>query len=271
MIKLVKSLVPKNIKKFIKRKVLKKGYVSKPVHLASLVKDEFTLDCTIAYNKYGGYCTPYTVQKESVVQAILKGEVYEPNTIQYIIDHCENGDVIQAGAFFGDFLPGIAKNISKNAKVWTFEPSSEFYRCAQITILINNLKNVELFQVGLGAEKSEQKLQVATEDGRQLGGASRIIDSENGKFVPILIETLDSMIPENRNISIIQLDLEGFEVPALKGAINTIKRCKPILILEILSHNDILTNDWFKENILSLGYKITGKVHNNTIITIQHN
>ena len=87
MIKLVKSLVPKNIKKFIKRKVLKKGYVSKPVHLASLVKDEFTLDCTIAYNKYGGYCTPYTVQKESVVQAILKGEVYEPNTIQYIIDH----------------------------------------------------------------------------------------------------------------------------------------------------------------------------------------
>ncbi|MFK7748081.1 MAG: FkbM family methyltransferase [Kordia sp.] len=271
MIQLVKSLVPKKLKKFIKRKVLKKGYVNKPVHVASLIKDEFTLDCTIAYNKYGGYCTPFSVQKESVVQAILKGEVYEPNTIQYIIDYCKNGDVVQAGAFFGDFLPGIAKNISQNAKVWTFEPSSEYYRCAEITILINKLTNVELLQVGLGAEKSQLKLQVATADGRQLGGASRIIDSENGKFVPITIETLDSIIPEDRNISILQFDLEGFEMPALKGAINTIKRCKPILILEILSHNDILTDDWFKENILSLGYKITGKVHNNTIITIQHN
>ncbi|MGH1383225.1 FkbM family methyltransferase [Kordia sp.] len=271
MIKLVKSLFPKKLKKFIKRKVLKKGYVTKPVHITSLIKDEFTLDCTIAYNKYGGYCTPFSVQKESVVQAILKGNVYEPETIQYIIDHCKNGDVVQAGAFFGDFLPGIAKNISKNAKVWTFEPSSEYYRCAEITCLINNLHNVKLFQVGLGAEKSEQRLQIATEDGRQLGGASRIIDSENGKFVPIKIETLDSIIPEDRDISILQFDLEGFEIPALKGAIKTIQRCKPILILEILSHNDILTNDWFKENILSLGYQITGKVHNNTIITTEHN
>ncbi|MEM6721894.1 MAG: FkbM family methyltransferase [Bacteroidota bacterium] len=271
MIQFIKSLVPKKLKKYLKKEVLKQGIVNAPKQVSSLIKDEFTLDATIAYNKYGGYCTPYSAQKESVVQAILKGEVYEPETIQYIIDNCKDGDVVQAGAFFGDFLPGIAKNISKNAKVWSFEPGSEFYRCAEITKLINNLQNVELFQVGLGAEKAELQLQVATADGRQLGGASRIIDSENGKFVPIVIEALDSMIPEDRNISIIQFDLEGFEIPALKGAIKTIKRCKPILILEILSHNDILTDDWFTENILSLGYEITGKVHNNTIITIPHN
>ncbi|WP_430412049.1 FkbM family methyltransferase [Kordia sp.] len=271
MIKLVKSLLPKKLKKFVKRNILKKGFVNKPTYTASLHKDEFTLNATIAYNKYGGYCTPFSAQQESVVQEILKGKVYEPDTIQYIIDHCKDGDVIQAGAYFGDFLPGIAKNISKNAKVWTFEPSSEYYRCAEITILINNLTNVNLFQVGLGEKKSEVKLQIETEDGRRLGGASRIIDSEIGKFVPITIETLDSMIPEDRNITVLQLDLEGFEIPALKGAINTISRCKPILILEILSHNDILTNNWFKEHILSLGYKITGKVHNNTIVTIQHN
>lgn len=271
MTNLIKSLVPKGVKKFIKRKILKTAQVTKPKYNASLVKDEFILDGTIAYNKYGGYCTPFSAQQESVVQEILKGNVYEPNTIQYIIDHCDKGDVIQAGAYFGDFLPGIAKNISETAKVWTFEPSAEYHRCAQITILLNNLKNVNLFQVGLGEAKSQLQLQIETEDGRRLGGASRIIDSENGKFVPITIETLDNMIPEDRNISILQLDLEGFEIPALKGAINTIKRCKPILILEILSHNDILTNNWFQENILSLGYKISGKVHNNTIVTVQHN
>ena len=269
MIQFVKSLLPKKLKKFIKKKVLKKKYVSTPTHVASLVQDDFTLNCTIAYNKYGGYCTPYDAQKESVVQEILKGNVYEPDTIQFIIEHAGKGDVIQAGAYFGDFLPGIAKNISQNANVWTFEPSEEYFRCAEITIKINNLTNVKLFPVGLGEASSSKQLQVETEDGRRLGGASRIIDSEIGKFVPIKIETLDSIIPEDRHISILQLDLEGFEIPALKGAINTIKRCKPILILEILSHNDILSNEWFTENILSLGYQITGKVHNNTIVEIK--
>jgi len=271
MINAIKSLVPKSIKKYIKREILQTAHVKKPVHTTSLTQDEFTLNCTIAYNKHGGYCTPFSAQQESVVQEILKGNVYEPATIQYIIDHCGAGDVVQAGAYFGDFLPGIAKHISNKAQVWTFEPSSEYFRCAEITILINNLSNVNLFQVGLGEEKAEVQLQIETEDGRRLGGASRIINSKKGKFVPITIETLDSMIPEDRNISIIQLDLEGFEIPALKGAINTIKRCKPILILEILSHNDILANDWFKENILSLGYEIAGKVHNNTIVKIKHN
>ncbi|MBC8755835.1 FkbM family methyltransferase [Kordia sp. YSTF-M3] len=271
MIKLVKSLVPKSLKKFIKREILQTSYVNKPTYNASLIKDEFTLDCTIAYNKYGGYCTPFSAQQESVVQEILKGNVYEPETIQYIIDNCGTGDVVQAGAYFGDFLPGIAKHISNKAQVWTFEPSSEYYRCAEITMRINNLNNVNLFQVGLGEEKADVQLQIETEDGKRLGGASRIINSKKGKFVPITIETLDSMIPEDRNISVVQLDLEGFEIPALKGAINSIKRCKPILILEILSHNDILANDWFKENILSLGYEITGKVHNNTIVKIKHN
>jgi FkbM family methyltransferase len=271
MINVIKSLVPKSLKKFIKKEILQTAHVKKPMYNASLLKDESILDGTIAYNKYGGYCTPFSAQQESVVQEILKGNVYEPETIQYIIDNCGIGDVIQAGAYFGDFLPGIAKHISKNSQVWTFEPSSEYYRCAKITILINNLNNVNLFEVGLGEEKSQVQLQIETEDGRRLGGASRIIDSKKGKFVDITIETLDSMIPEDRNISIIQLDLEGFEIPALKGAINIIKRCKPILILEILSHNDILANDWFKENILSLGYEITGKVHNNTIVKVKHN
>lgn len=32
------------------------------------------------------------------------------------------------------------------------------------------------------------------------------------------------------------------------------------------NNNDILKTEWFKSNILSLGYTLTGKVHNNFII-----
>ena len=54
----------------------------------------------------------------------------------------------------------------------------------------------------------------------------------------------------HRNVSIIQLDVEGFEQPALKGAMTTIARCRPILILETLADHT-----WFTERILCLGYR----------------
>jgi hypothetical protein len=63
-----------------------------------------------------------------------------------------------------------------------------------------------------------------------------------------------------RHVSIIQLDVEGFEQPALMGAMETIKRCKPILILE-----NCPEPDWLAENILSLGYRISGNLHKNTV------
>ena len=44
---------------------------------------------------------------------------------------------------------------------------------------------------------------------------------------------LDSIIPNDCKISLIHLDLEGYEFEALKGAKEIIERDKPIIVLEI--------------------------------------
>ena len=72
------------------------------------------------------------------------------------------------------------------------------------------------------------------------------------------ILTIDGSVPKDRNISILQLDIEGFEKQALMGALETIKRCKPILILE--DDHGFTKSDWFKDNILSLDYNIDKKL-----------
>jgi hypothetical protein len=79
--------------------------------------------------------------------------------------------------------------------------------------------------------------------------------------ITVEVVTVDDVIPSERKISIIQLDVEGFEKPALAGALNSIQRCKPILILESLPDED-----WLYTNILPLGYKIAGEAHDNTIL-----
>ena len=48
------------------------------------------------------------------------------------------------------------------------------------------------------------------------------------------------------------------------GALETIKRCRPILILE--DDHGFTKGQWFKDTILSENYKLDKKLHYNQVI-----
>lgn len=254
-------LLPKGLKKIVIRLV----HTTSPVQGTALVGSDHVLNGLIAYNKMGGYCTPISSQQRPVVQQILKGRVHEADTIEFIRSNCGKGDVVHAGTFFGDFLPGISSGLSPGAKVWAFEPNKENFRCASITVILNGLTNVILKNAGLGESKSVQKLLVRTPDGTNLGGTSRIVSSEEGTTYSIDIVSIDQEIPSDRHITVIQLDVEGYEESVLKGAMETIRRWKPALILEVESF-DYTISDWMNENILSMGYHVSQMVHQNIVL-----
>ncbi len=223
------------------------------------------LDVNVAYNKYGAYCMPISSQHRTINQKILKGEVFEPDTIQFMIENVKEGDIIHAGTFFGDFLPAISNGISDKAKIWAFEPNPESYRCSKITIILNDIQNVNLLNAGLGDTESSINLRTKDKDNVSLGGSSTFLLKDIGvdHTEQIDILTIDRSIPKERIISIIQLDVEGYEQQVLEGALETIKRCKPILILE--DDHGLTKSDWFRDNILSLNYKVDKKLHFNKV------
>lgn len=228
------------------------------------------LKCRIAYNKYGGYCIPESCLHRPAAGMVLSGGVHEPDTIDYIARHCSNGDIIHAGTFFGDFLPGISVAMPSESKIWAFEPNLESYRCAQITIKINNLSNVVLACKGLGAQKGRQFLRTRDFDDKELGGASRIVspldfECTHGSFVEI--DTIDDVVPRERKVSVLHLDVEGYEDYALCGALQTIKRCLPVLIIEIWPKKGMPSSSWFSKNILNMGYKKVASIHGNSLFT----
>ncbi len=227
---------------------------------------EKVLDVSLAYNEYGAYCMPVSSQHRTLNQRVLKGEVFEPDTIRFMMENAKEGDIIHAGTFFGDFLPALAKGVSDKAKIWAFEPNPESYRCAQITMVLNDIHNVSLIQAGLGATSSKINMTTKSKKGVSLGGSStidsKVIAGENTEEIDVL--TIDESVPESRSISILQLDVEGFEKQALMGAMETIKRCRPILILE--DDHGLTKSEWFSDNVLSLNYQIGGKLHYNKII-----
>lgn len=224
------------------------------------------LMCKVSYNKYGGYCVPLSSRHRPAARKVLDGKVHEPQTVAFILANCGTGDVVQAGAYFGDFLPALGGGVAADAKVWCFEPNRENYRCAAVTVAINGLANIELANAGLGSRDEVLSVKVADEHGRALGGASEIVEEPTDAHAqPVRIVAIDSAVPPDRHVSIIQLDVEGYEEQALKGALETIGRCLPILILEVLPTSTLLESDWFFENIRRLGYTKSCNLHRNVV------
>ena len=232
-------------------------------------KPDKNLDCLagmIAYNKFGGYCLPLNSIQRPALQATLRGVVWEQQTVEFMRENNSGGDIIHAGTYFGDFLPGLSQSCDHNAFIWAFEPNPQNHRCAEITCLINGLDNVNLHNAGLGQTDTLGVMNTIDSQGRSMGGSSTIIDDDSemdAAFTQsVKIVSLDSVVPKSRHISLLQLDVEGYEKQALLGGMDIIKRCSPILILE----NPLPDSLWLEEHIFSLGYSVTGQVQGNSIL-----
>lgn len=261
----VKARLPNPLLNLFQNKINSTTHLETP-RFTSLRNDGYgTLECCIAYTESGGFCVPLSSRHRPAAQEIMRGSIYEPQTIEFLASNCNDGDIVHAGTYFGDFLPALSRACAPRAKVWAFEPNPENFRCAAVTCAINDLQNVELRNAGLGAQQDTMAMLTKDRNGQSLGGVSRLVgkapEDLDGLTEPVNIVVLDDVVPNERNISIIQLDVEGYEKLSLTGALKTISRCLPVLVLE-----DLPDMSWLSDNILRLGYTVDQKIHENTVL-----
>tara|TARA_B110000503_G_C7110484_1_gene397847 strand:+ start:61 stop:711 length:651 start_codon:yes stop_codon:yes gene_type:complete len=187
------------------------------------------IDIIKAHNEYGMYAIPKSSAWRIAAQTVIEENVWEHDTIKYIIKNCEHSSIIHAGAYFGDFIPALSKNCKHT--VFAFEPNSENYECANMTCDLNNCTNVILRQNALGDCRKIVNLKIR-HGNKSIGGLSKIVSMADKDTEEALQVTIDDTIPHTRPVSILHLDLEGHELSALKGAKNIIKKWKPIVIIE---------------------------------------
>jgi FkbM family methyltransferase len=223
------------------------------------------LACLIASNEHGDYCVPQSSQRRPVAQAILNSRVWEADTLNLIRHADPDGDIVHAGTFFGDFLPALSAARTDGARVWAFEPGSENFRCAQVTITLNGLENVVLTNAALGASTRRALLQTTDREGVPLGGASRLLANPLGggpqSKEKVRVLTLDEALASDRRVGVLHLDVEGHEQQALAGAMRTIERCLPLIVLETLPDPA-----WVASELSPLGYEPDGRVDENFIL-----
>ena len=247
-------------------------------------------DWFLLKNKYGSYAVPETCREKGPIRKALRnGYIHEAATIEYLKKHRGRGAIIQAGAWYGDFLPALG---ATGNKIFSFEPTKLFYECALLTIEMNfkaGEHNIELFNYGIGDKVEEKDILLRDNEGSEIGGAAlydfdrpdrmKMLDKlykfdkdnmNSNQTETTKITTLDNIIPEKwkRNVSIIQLDIEGYEEKALMGGLTIIEQSLPMIIIEEWDFmgQDILNTPFYKEEIFGRGYKEVDRFERNIVL-----
>lgn len=139
---------------------------------------------------------------------------------------------IDGGAHYGDYTLMLSRAVGGQGQVWAIEPCAEFMRACRQSVEFNGLKNVRFFHAGL-AETTRLAQLIRDEDPSR----SYVSDDESAdQGTVVQLRTLDDICAmangNRRPVSLIKLDIEGFELSALKGAQQTIRSWRPLLLIE---------------------------------------
>lgn len=190
----------------------------------------------------------------------------EADTYQeYINDNLKkyyksNSNIIDVGSNVGIFTNSFAK-IASDCNIHSFEAVTKTRHLLKETVKINNLKNVTIYDFGLGDKNEFININI---DENNLGNSSIIHnfnstdedknDSSNGEEL-IQIKKLDDL--NIKNISFIKIDIQEYEYQFLVGAKNTLINNNLVIIIEIPTRNKYEINIHNKcvELLKSYGYK----------------
>ena len=140
--------------------------------------------------------------------------------------------VIDIGAHVGYYSLLLAKCVGPTGRVFSFEPLHENLALLRKNVQLNNLTNVHSFCDALFSRAGELSLSVPDESPDS--GDGSLIHDRGSKHVPVQAITLDSFCASaNIQPDILKMDVEGAEYDVLLGAQETIRRCRPKLLIEL--------------------------------------
>ncbi len=171
-------------------------------------------------------------------QPAVPNHVWEPQTTKLLLHfstHAQN--VIIAGAYFGDQAIPVANNIKTTGGIChTFEPNKNNSDLIIENAKLNGLNNVLINNLALW-NKSKEKLIFEGED-----ALASTVEAKTADANVLYTITIDDYCSQQKTgkIDLLMIDVEGSEIKVLQGAVEMLKKNKPVVVFETHS----LYDDW---------------------------
>lgn len=178
----------------------------------------------------------------------LYGEWGE-HELECLSSYLREGDtVIDVGANIGTHAVYFAKRVGKRGVVHAFEPQRRTFHLLNMNAALNACGNLITHQEAIGDRSGT--ISVPNIDYHEMAniGAVTLV---NGGEDTVPIRTIDDLQLEH--VSLIKVDVEGMEREVILGAVDTIRRCQPILFVE----NNIEERSFnLLESLSGFGYRL---------------
>ena len=189
--------------------------------------------------------------------------------VKIIKKHVKNSTTaLDIGCHYGFMTQLLCRHFNT---VHAFDFNNDVFECFLKNAQKFNLSNVVPHPYGLG----DSNRKVATKDwfakiGRR-GPLGNHVDMQGTKKDQH-IKTLDSL--KIRDVGLMLIDTEGFELMVLQGADQTIRKYSPVIILECHSKKELTRKFGYKKeaimvHMIQLGYKNKGLINRSDILFVK--
>jgi FkbM family methyltransferase len=176
----------------------------------------------------------------TAISCLVVQGYYERNEtiiLKYFAD-TKTGSIIDIGANLGYYSVILGKLLKPSDKLFAFEANPLVMDMLNKNIAINDLQDdIEVFNCAL-TDLNDQKLSLylPLRAGSSAASLNKLHPQDKNNSIEILTKRLDD-VGQIRNldkISLIKIDVEGAELDVIKGALETIRKNKPVLFIELL-------------------------------------
>lgn len=159
---------------------------------------------------------------------------YEEIEINMAISLIKKGfTILDIGANIGWFSLTLSKKVP-DINILAFEPIPKTFDYLRKNILLNKTENIKALNFGL-SDKNGQSIFYYYPEGSVNASLKNVSKHKKPQKITCKIKRLDDFVKTNKTkIDFIKCDVEGAELFVLKGGVDTIKRDRPILFLEML-------------------------------------
>ena len=196
----------------------------------------------------GSFYIDYT--HDTIKGTLSNGKVWEPNIVALIKRYATEGTVaVDMGSHIGTHLVTMSQAVGKEGYVVGFEPQIKLFSELVMNMQLNQCQNVFAYRAAGGREFGQVQMNVAHTSNE--GGTAIGKGGDNASLIP-----LDAM--HLSPVSLIKINVEGYEDEILYGATETIQKNRPYIILELMEGTQELDNkrDATITHLQKMNYKV---------------